>query len=192
MVNIVNDDLQLARKIGRGDERALEVFYERYADHLFAFIFHAVDGSQKDAEDIWQETLSTAVLRMGTYQGKSKLFTWLCAIARFKTADFYRKNGLQQLHLSEELLHKAAVDMAKEPLPENILEDRLVQRQVSLVMGRLPEKYAAVLSKRYFSGKSVQEIAVEMHVTYKAAESLLSRARRMFQEEFSKIEGESI
>ena len=185
----MKDELKLARKIARGDERSLEVFYEAYADRLFAFIFHAVDGSRKDAEDIWQETLITAVQCMQTYQGKSKLFTWLCAIARHKTADFYRKIGQEQASLSEELLQKIVLEMQNEPLPENIIEDRLVRTQVAVVMGRLPEKYAGVLIRRYYNGKTVQEIASEMKMTYKAAESLLSRARRMFQEEFLQVEG---
>ena len=187
----MKDEMKLARKIARGDERSLEVFYECYADRLFAFIFHAVDGSQKDAEDIWQETLITAVQRMETYQGKSKLFTWLCAIARHKTADFYRKNGQKQTCLSEKLLQKIVLEMQNDPLPENIIEDRLVRTQVAAVMGRLPEKYAGVLTRRYYKGKTVQEIASEMKMTYKAVESLLSRARRMFQEEFLKIEGKA-
>ena len=188
MENFFKDDSKIARKIARGDEKALEVFYERHADHLFAFIFHALQGSQKDAEDIWQETLSTALLSMGTYQGKSKLFTWLCAIARHKISDFYRKNGMQQVQLSEELLQRTVLDMQNEPLPESIIENRLVCSQVAAVMGRLPEKYADVLAWRYYGGRTVQEIASELGLSYKAAESLLSRARRMFQEEFLKIE----
>ena len=55
------DDLTLARQVTDGDETAIEAFYARYADSLFAFIYHHIDESHPDAEDVWQDTLLAAI-----------------------------------------------------------------------------------------------------------------------------------
>ncbi|HYG34041.1 MAG TPA: hypothetical protein VEC99_04625, partial [Clostridia bacterium] len=52
------DELALAERVAQGDESALNVLYERYADPLFGYIYHAMDGARQDTEEIWQETLS--------------------------------------------------------------------------------------------------------------------------------------
>ena len=62
-------DLTLARQVTDGDERALEAFYPRYADPLFAFIYHHIDESHPDAEDVWQETLLAAINALPAYRG---------------------------------------------------------------------------------------------------------------------------
>ena len=55
------DDLTLARSVAAGDETALVTLYARYADPLFAFVYHHVDETPLDAEDLCQETWLAAL-----------------------------------------------------------------------------------------------------------------------------------
>ena len=68
------DDLTLARRTAAGDQSALALLYERYADPLFAFICHYLGGSRADAEEIWQDTLLAAIQSMETYRKQSRVF----------------------------------------------------------------------------------------------------------------------
>ena len=81
------EDVRLAARIRAGDQQAVEALYQRYADPLFAFIFHRLDRARSEADDVWQETWLAAVRALPGYRGESRLFTWLCAIARHKIAD---------------------------------------------------------------------------------------------------------
>jgi len=58
MTNEDLGDLDLARRISNGDEKALKNLYDNYADFLFAYITHLLNEAPRVViEDIWQETL---------------------------------------------------------------------------------------------------------------------------------------
>lgn len=183
------DDMRLARRVVAGDESALEVLYARHADPLFAFIYHHVEESRLDAEEIWQETLLTALRSLRTYRGQSQLFTWLCGIARHKIADYYRRHGRGPEAFSDLSPAELAALAGTDPLPEDVLARAAARVRVVEALATLPEDYRAALVARYADGCSVGEIAQALGRTYKAAESLLSRARAAFRSAFSGIEG---
>jgi len=66
------EDLELARRVVNGDESAMDALYERWADPLYAFISHSLDGSRPDAEELWQDTLETGVRTLASYQEAQK------------------------------------------------------------------------------------------------------------------------
>ena len=43
-------EIRLAGQVAAGDERAFRDFYERYADSLYLFIYHLLNGVKEDAE----------------------------------------------------------------------------------------------------------------------------------------------
>jgi DNA-directed RNA polymerase specialized sigma24 family protein len=53
-------------------------------------------------------------------------------------------------------------------------------------MRQLPEQYAQALQQRYLQGESVGQLARAMKLSYKGAESLLSRARQAFKAAFNR------
>ena len=75
MSSQITEDRSLVKQIIAGNPKAMETFFHRYADPLYAFIYHHLDGVPADVEDIWQETLIAAVHALPTYQGKSRLFS---------------------------------------------------------------------------------------------------------------------
>lgn len=178
------DDLQLARQVAAGDLRALDRFYERYADSLYAFIAHRLAGAREDVEDIWQESLVAALRALPGYQGNSHLFTWLCGIARRKVIDHLRQPGQMDLALTEEADCEASEWTNQAPLPEDWVQQRSTRIQVVMTLQALPEEYRKALIARYADEKSTGEVAHMLGRTYKATESLLSRARSAFHSAF--------
>jgi RNA polymerase sigma-70 factor (ECF subfamily) len=67
------------------------------------------------------------------------------------------------------------------PLPEEVLSQKATCLRVVEVLGQLPPDYRAALSARYADGSSVEEVARLLAKSYKATESLLSRARAAFR-----------
>src|SRR5512145_3414588 len=88
-----SEDFTLAQRVAGGDPAALSTLYERYADALFAFVYHRLDAPRSDVEEIWQETWLAALRSIQSYRGQSQLFTWLCGLAQHKVADYCRKRG---------------------------------------------------------------------------------------------------
>jgi RNA polymerase sigma factor (sigma-70 family) len=73
--------------------------------------------------------------------------------------------------------------------PHSELERRELARLVRTILYHLPVRYGDALEWRYLRDSSVDQIAERLGVSYKAAESLLSRAREAFREGFSQVVG---
>ena len=58
-------------------------------------------------------------------------------------------------------------------------------------LASLPEDQRQALVARYVEGCSVEKLAQQIGKTYKAAESLLARARAAFREALAPLDGES-
>ena len=66
---------------------------------------------------------------------------------------------------------------------------RELERLVQVTLDQLPAQYGRVLEWKYLQGLTVDEISHRLDVGYKAAESLLTRARQAFREAFSLVAG---
>ena len=55
-------------------------------------------------------------------------------------------------------------------------------RLVQATVDALPDHYGEVLEWKYIDGLSVEDIAVQLNIGVKAAESLLTRARNAFKQ----------
>lgn len=177
----ISEDLALASCVADGDEAALTVLYERHAEPLFAFVCHHLDGARPEAEEVWQDTLAAALRALPGYHGQSRLFTWLCAIARHKLADHWRGQNRTARRLVLLPPEELARLMDEAPLPEELLTQRGTCLRVVELLGLLPHDYRTALVARYADGHSVKEVARILGKSYKAAESVLSRAKEAFR-----------
>jgi RNA polymerase sigma-70 factor (ECF subfamily) len=170
------DDLELARRMSRGDEDEFNTFYAHYADLVFGFIVHLFKGPRTDAEEILQDTFLTAIRMLPSYRGQGRLSSWLNGIARHKVADFWRRKGLEDSPLIasptdlEELIDSG-------PLPEEVLNRSTLRLRLIEALAELPDEYRLALIARYANDDPVEDIARQLGRSYKAAESLLSRAK---------------
>jgi RNA polymerase sigma-70 factor (ECF subfamily) len=193
------EDVRLAARVRAGDQQAVEVLYQRYADPLFAFIFHQLDQARAEADDAWQETWLAAVRALPGYRGESRLFTWLCAIARHKIADRRAKAAHagparpggrgrwpRGAPREEDEGGRALADLVDlGPLPDALLEHERVRVSVVEALALLPEDYRTALVARYADDRPVETVAALLGRTYKATESLLSRARQALREKLT-------
>jgi RNA polymerase sigma-70 factor, ECF subfamily len=88
---LIVDDQSLWEKIRRGDAVAFEMFYRSTAQPLQNFLFSYV-GERQSAEDISHETFIQLWQHPNGFDpGKSKLRTYLFAMARHRAADWWRR-----------------------------------------------------------------------------------------------------
>jgi len=155
-----------------------KIVYQKYQARLRKFIARKIENSQ-DVEEILQESLISAVDCLPLYSHKSSFFTWLCGIARHEIADFYRKKRIKTFLFSH---FPFLENLAFEALtPDEKLEKEELRKEVRKVLGALIEGYQEVLRLKYIEGISVNQIAKKLRITFKAAESRLSRARESFK-----------
>lgn len=84
------DGAELLKQIGEGDETAFADFYRLYENRLYRFILSKLNDSF-EASDILNETFLEVWRKANTFEGRSKVSTWLFGIAYYKTMDRLRK-----------------------------------------------------------------------------------------------------
>jgi RNA polymerase sigma-70 factor (ECF subfamily) len=182
-------DTTLVRRLLAGDETAFDEFFADYFPRVYRFAVARLDGDGAAAEDVAQATLSKGLDRLRTYRGEAALLTWLCSICRREIAASRARAGrAAEVPLLEDApATRAALEVlaaSSNADPDSQLRRRELTRLVQATLDHLPGHYGDALEWRYAEGLSVEEIAAKLGIGYKAAESLLSRARRAFKESF--------
>lgn len=182
-------DLDLARRLRSGNDSAFEEFFAEYFPRLYRFARVRLGGDDDAAEEVAQATLIKALAKMHTYRGEAALFTWLCTFCRHEIAAWCHRSGkASNVWLSDDSVEARALLAAIATLsrddPEQEFERREVSRLVHATLDHLPRHYGEALVWKYLEGTPIEEIARRLGVGYKAAESLLTRARQAFRDAF--------
>jgi RNA polymerase sigma-70 factor, ECF subfamily len=185
-------DVELARRVLTGDHLASEAFFAEYFPRLYRFACIRLGGDEQGAEEVVQITLIRAVRKLHTYRGEAALFTWLCTLCRREIHDWLEQRGRSAtLVLREDMpATRLALDTAASLSadPESEAGRRELSRLVQVTLDQLPKRYGQALEWKYVEELPVDEIAQRLGVGYKAAESLLARARQAFREAFALLD----
>ena len=60
----------------------IEKIYQEYANMLYKYVF-CLTGKEDISEEIVQETFEVAIKNINKFEGKCKISTWLCQIAKY-------------------------------------------------------------------------------------------------------------
>ena len=185
-------DKAMVRRMLARDEAAFEGFFETYAPGLYRFAVTRLEHDGNAAEEVVQATLCKAITKLATYRGEAALFTWLCTFCRHEISAHYsrlRRTARETPLIEETPDVRAALESlgASADGPDERLRRRELARLVQTTLDYLPDRYGDALEWKYIQELSVQEIALRLTVSPKAAESLLSRAREAFRDAFAAV-----
>ena len=119
----------------------------------------------------------------------NNIFPWLTGLARNEIHRLLsRENTAVSLEamwakMDRELLSLYA-RLDSEPFADEVLEREETRDLVNATMSQLPAHYREALEAKYVDGKSVRDLATLLHITEKAVESQLTRARKAFRVTF--------
>jgi RNA polymerase sigma-70 factor (ECF subfamily) len=176
------EDLGLVEKILTGDKRSLLILYRRYKPQLESFIRTKVN-KEEDCEEVLQDTLFAFIEALRDFHGKSKVKTFLFAICNHKIIDYYRRKKIKHLVFSQ----MPQLEFLVSPLlePEEVYDEKQMREKISRVFSAILPHYRDILKYKYIEGRSVEDIAHTMNVSFKSVESRLFRARKAFAEVYS-------
>jgi RNA polymerase sigma-70 factor, ECF subfamily len=187
-------DAPLVRRVCAGEEAAFDEFYALFFPRLYRFALARLNGNEDASEEVVQRTLIRGIDRLHTFRGDAALLTWLCTLCRHEIAEWIgREARVREISLSDE---QEAARLALDKLaagdiddPDNALHRSEVMRLVHSALDNLPERYGDALEWKYLEDLTVEQIACRLGLGYKAAESLLTRARAAFRDSFSRLAG---
>jgi RNA polymerase sigma-70 factor, ECF subfamily len=185
-------DKALVRRMLAGDEQAFERLFDEAFPVLYRFALIRLAYREDAAEEVAQAALCQAMRKLSTYRGEAALLTWLCTFCRHEISDYVRRTGDRvQVDLDEDGPEiRAALESLhafEQESPEARLQRSQLAERVRHILDRLPPQYGSALEWKYIDELSVREIAERLGLGVKAAESLLTRARRAFRDAFETV-----
>lgn len=173
----------LLERILEGDEQAVAVFYKKYSPRIFKYLLKKIP--REDAQEILNDIFLEVIDKLTFLHDYKKILPYLYKIAHNKTVDFYRKKKIKSLIFSKfpflELISKE-IDRPDFQYEKNQICDR-----IEATFHSLSFQYQKILRLHYEENISVKNIAVILNLSYKAAESLLFRARQSFKKTYERI-----
>ena len=165
------DDTRLIRRIAGQDLRAFEQLYRSYHPRLTRFLKNML-RSAPTVEEVLNDTMLVVWTHPDRYNGKSKVSTWIFAIA-------YRK-ALKALRRLDEPVEDKMAELreSEEAGPEQQLGQRQAQQALLKAMGELSHDHRAVVDLTYFHGAGYREIAEIMACPVDTVKTRMFHARR--------------
>ncbi len=154
---------------------ALDALFEEHFDAVFAFCLMR-SGSRTTAEEVAADVFVDAVRTVKADGSVVLTRGWLVAVARRRLVDRWR-----QAERERRRVERLAVLRPNGPATDDSVDNESVMAALSSLSSR--QRLALVL--RYLDELSISEVADMMEMTYRATESLLSRARRSFARSYA-------
>jgi RNA polymerase sigma-70 factor (ECF subfamily) len=180
----VPPDEELAGRAARGEGAAFEELVRRYQRPLFNFCFRLL-GDPNDAADAAQQAFVQVYVNLPRARLDLPFRPWLYRIARNHCLDRLRaRRGILFSELEgqgDESPVEALPDA--EPLPDALLEHRELQRALAEAIGRLPERYRAVVAMRYTTDLTFAEIGQALDLPENTVKTFFQRAKALLRDD---------
>lgn len=176
----------------RGDAGAVKQLAGAVLQPLYSFCLYRVGRNQHLCEEVVQETMLKAIRALKNYEparAQNNIFPWLTGLARNEIQRILNREkaavSLQSLwfKMDQELLAIYS-RLEAEPLADEVLQREETRELVNATMSQLAPQYREALEAKYLAGKSVRDLADAWHLSEKAMESQLTRARKAFRATF--------
>lgn len=180
---VIQSDVRLVKTAGAGSEATFSELHRLYAHRLYRTIF-VITQNHEDAEDALQDALLRAYLALDTFEGRSKLFSWLTRIAINSALMTLRKHrvrreaSLESLSFSEDEVPQLQVNDTR-PNPEEVCLQIERTRSVARAMTKLKPALREVVQLQMSRECSMKELARTLNVSVAAVKARLHRGRRL-------------
>jgi RNA polymerase sigma-70 factor (ECF subfamily) len=181
----VNDDHVLIAETLAGDAAAFGQLVRKYQDRLYNALVQSL-GMWDEAHDVVQDSFVQAFLKLHSFQGQSKFYTWLYRIA-FNTAASSRRKRRPSLSLDHNRESGGPEPLFGGEAPhDRALQAERVER-VQRALATLTDDHRTILVLREIDGMAYEEIAEILELPVGTVRSRLFRARMQLREELKEV-----
>ena len=132
--------------------REFESIVREYSEQLY-YTIRRIVLTHDDANDVLQETFLKAWNAFDTFQGGSKVSTWITRIAINESLDFLRRNKHQASATSDDL------SVAKTLLADEYFDGSETEAMLQEAIAQLPDVQRTVFQLRYFEEMKYSDIS---------------------------------
>jgi len=192
-------ELTLVRRLRGGDMAALEALMAQHAPWVYR-LAHGVTRNDADAEEVVQDVFLTLFRKIETFEGRSRLGTWLYRVTT-NAALIKRRGKRHEVEVSlEEHLPTFREDGHREGdrlwlradwsgRPDEELLSAETRATLGQAIDALPDHYRVVVLLRDVEDLSSEEVARVLGESVASVKSRLHRARMALREQLTRSLG---
>ena len=188
---------ELLTRCRRGDAVAWDNLFDAHYAAAGRFIFQlASDFTVDDAEEICQEVFLSVIKNLDSFQGESRLQTWILRIAANKARDFREKRNATKrgggqtpisLHAENPETGLKPDPPTDAPEPDEFLMNAESAGLVRESLDQLGEPCREIVELRYVGDLSYEELSATLKLNPKTVSSRLSKCLDRLEEIARKI-----
>lgn len=192
------DETELLEALRSSDRVAFAHLVEAYENQVYNLALKLLHD-EDEAEDVLQETFLSAYRGLATFEGRSKLSTWIYRIATNASLMRLRKHKYQAatISLDEPIdlgdwqpIPRELVDWSG--VPDEVLLSEEARQMMDEAIADLPETLHVVFVLRDIEDLSAADTGEILDLSIPAVKSRLHRARLMLRERLASYYSERI
>ena len=182
-------DEELMQAISKGDKRAFDELYNRYAAALLRYFMRMLWKDREKSEDFVHDLFAKIVNKPEYFDPTRSFKTWVYSVANNMCKNEYKKAEVRKGMSNGLDNHYALSDTSVNVMNE--VQDSFFQEAFVKNLAALDEKHKEAFSLRHIEGLSIKEIAEVLEINEGTVKSRLFYATKYLAEslkEFNPIE----
>jgi RNA polymerase sigma-70 factor (ECF subfamily) len=180
MTNTAQSDIDLVKRVQKGDKKAFDPLVIKYQQRIANLISRFI-RDQDEVLDVTQETFIKAYRALPNFRGDSQFYTWLYRVAintaknHLATLSRRPPQGDIEAEIAEQM--DMGTRLKEQETPERLAEEADLKAVILESIDKLPEELKTALTLREIDGLSYDEIAEAMDCPIGTVRSRIFRAR---------------
>jgi RNA polymerase sigma-70 factor (ECF subfamily) len=169
-------DEALVAAVADGDKRALQTLYGRHNVRVYRFVLRFLNDESM-AEDMVSEVFLDVWRQAERFEARSKVSTWLMAIARNKALSVLRRRSTEEL--DEEV-----AEFIEDPSdsPEVTMQKKQQTSILQECLTQLSPAHREIVDLVYYHGKTIEEVVDIIGVPAATVKTRMFYARKRIGE----------
>lgn len=171
-------DQEILDSVRKGNSSDYSIIIDKYKNKAFSMLKRMLKN-EFDAEEVLQDCFLKAFNSLGTFKGEAKFSTWFYRIvyntALTKLSSKKRKTETEMSSVEEHF------DLESKYRSDEI-EKEDVNQLIHDTIGKLPERYSAIITMFYLNEMSIEEISEVMQITVSNVKVILHRSRNALRD----------
>lgn len=149
------------------DKAKSEQIYAQYYSKVFGYLISKTNNKEL-AEDLASEVFLKVMEKLDSFdESKASISTWIYTITHNKLIDYYR--GIKPIDSLEEDVPY------EESMEDDILKNETLE-MLAAALEKLGEREREIIVLRYYSGKTLREIADTLRISYSYVKVMHNKA----------------
>lgn len=179
-------DEQLMRMVAKGDQRAFDEIYNRYAAKLAYYFTSKLKHDKEKGEDFVHDLFAKLIDRPELFDASRKFKTWIYSVANNMCINEYKKMAVRS-NTTNGVSQDLPIASYEKGVAEQVYEQDFAN-DLDSTLRDMDQKHSEVFVLRHIDGLSVKEVAEALDISPGTVKSRLFYATKKIAGQLAKYD----